>query len=33
MEPEGLQAPASCPYPEAEQTGPSLPIPLLEDPF
>jgi hypothetical protein len=37
MEPEGSlphsQAPATCPYPEAEQSSPCLPIARLEDPF
>ena len=37
MEPEGLlphlQAPATRPYPEPDQTSPCLPIPLFEDPF
>ena len=27
------QAPAVCPYPEADQFSPYSPIPLLEDPF
>ena len=37
MEPEGSlphsQVPANCPYPEPDQTGPFLPIPLVEEPF
>ena len=27
------QEPATCPYPEPEQSSPCLPIPLVEDPF
>ena len=36
MEPEGflphLQVPATCPYPEPDQSIPRLPIPHPEDP-
>jgi len=35
MEPEGslpyLQVPATCSYPEPDQSSPCFPIPLLED--
>jgi hypothetical protein len=37
MEPENslpyAQQPATCPYPEPDQSSPCPPIPLLEDPF
>jgi len=37
MEPEGSlpysQKPATCPYPEPDQSSPGLSIQLLEDPF
>jgi hypothetical protein len=36
MEPEGSlphsQVPATCPYPEPDQSSPRLPIPIPEDP-
>jgi len=32
MEPEGIQVPATCPYPEPDPSSPCHHIPLPEDP-